>query len=55
MEKDTIYTAAETPYKPTGWLNNPTFCSMVSQSMSHLLKILGLGLGESEMEIKVHY
>ena len=23
--------------------------------MSHLLKILGLGLGASEMEIKIHY
>ncbi len=46
--------AAETPYKPKRWLNNPTFCSMVSWSMSHLLKILGLGLGASEMEIIVH-
>ena len=28
---------------------------MVGQSMSHLLEILGLGLGASETEIKVHY
>ena len=28
---------------------------MVGRSMSHSLKILGLGLGASEMEIKVHY
>jgi len=28
---------------------------MVGQSMSHSLKILGLGLGASEMEIKIHY
>ncbi len=28
---------------------------MVGQRMSHLLKILGLSLGASETEIKVHY
>ncbi len=28
---------------------------MVGQSMSHLLKILGLGLGASKTKIKVHY
>jgi DnaJ-class molecular chaperone len=28
---------------------------MVGRSMSHLLKILGLGLGKSETEIKMHY
>ena len=28
---------------------------MVGRSMSHSLKILGLGFGTSEMEIKVHY
>jgi hypothetical protein len=28
---------------------------MVGRSMSHLLKILGLGLGASETEIKIHY
>jgi curved DNA-binding protein CbpA len=28
---------------------------MVGRSMSHSLKILGLGLGASKTEIKVHY
>ena len=42
-------------YNPKRWLNDPSFCSMVGRSMSHSLKILGLGLGASEMEIKVHY
>ena len=28
---------------------------MVGRSISHSLKILGLGLGASEMEIKIHY
>jgi DnaJ-class molecular chaperone len=43
------------PYDPKRWLNNPAFCLMVGRSMSHSLKILGLGLGASETEIKVHY
>jgi hypothetical protein len=43
------------PYDPRRWLNDPAFCSMVGQSMFHSLKILGLGLGASETEIKVHY
>jgi hypothetical protein len=43
------------PYDPKRWLNDPVFCSMVGRSMSHSLKILGLGLGASETEIKVHY
>jgi hypothetical protein len=47
--------AAETPYKLKQWLANTTFCSMVVWSMPHLLKILGLGLSASEMEIKVLY
>jgi hypothetical protein len=47
--------AAETPYRPKQWLTNPAFCSMVGQSMSHLLKILGLSLGLSKTEIKVDY
>ena len=28
---------------------------MIRRSMSHSLKILGLGLGASETEIKIHY
>jgi DnaJ-domain-containing protein 1 len=42
-------------YEPKRWLNDPTLCSMVGRSMSHSLKILGLGLGASETEIKIHY
>jgi DnaJ-class molecular chaperone len=42
-------------YDPKRWLNDLSFCSMVGCSMSHSLKILGLGLGASKMEIKVHY
>ena len=45
----------ETTYNPKCWLNDPTFCFMVGRSMSHSLKILGLGLGASEMEIKRQY
>jgi DnaJ domain len=45
----------DTTYNPKRWLYDPTFCSMVGHSMSHSLIILGLGLGASEMEIKVHY
>jgi hypothetical protein len=47
--------ATGTHYEPKRWLNDPTFCSMVGQSMSHSLTILGLGLGASETEIKIHY
>jgi hypothetical protein len=43
--------ATETHYNPKRWLNDPAFCSMIGRSMSHLLKILGLGLGTSETEI----
>ena len=42
-------------YNPKRWLNDPDFCSMVGRSMFNSLIILGLGLGASEMEIKVHY
>ena len=45
----------DTTYEPKRWLNDPTFCSMVGHSLHHSLTILGLGLGASEMEIKVHY
>ena len=44
----------DTAYEPKRWLNDPAFCSMVGHSMFHSLAILGLGLGASEMEIKVH-
>jgi hypothetical protein len=49
------FNTTETHYSPKRWLINPALCSMVGQSMSHLLKILGLGLGASKTEIKVHY
>ena len=45
----------ETTYDPKRWLNDHDFCSLVGRSMFHSLTILGLGLGASEMEIKVHY
>ena len=49
--------ATETHYDQKQWLKDPTypFCSMVGRSMSHLLKILGLGLSAYKTEIKVHY
>jgi DnaJ-domain-containing protein 1 len=43
------------PIMTRNGLNDPAFCSMVGRSMSHSLKILGLGLDASETEIKVHY
>jgi hypothetical protein len=49
------FDATGTRYEPKRWLNDPTFCSMVGRSMSHSLTILGLGLGASETEIKIHY
>ena len=48
-------TTDDIAYDPKRWLNDPVFCSMVGRSMFHSLTILGLGLGASEMEIKVHY
>ena len=42
-------------YGPKRWLNDPDFCEQVGRSMFHSLTILGLGLGASETEIKVHY
>ena len=50
-----IQPSASPSYEPKQWLNDPTFCAMVGRSMFHLFKILGLRLGASEMEIKVHY
>ena len=42
-------------YNPKQWLNNEDFCIQVGHSMFQSLAILGLGLGASETEIKVHY
>jgi hypothetical protein len=42
-------------YNPKQWLNIEDFCIQVGRSMFQSLAILGLGLGASETEIKVHY
>jgi hypothetical protein len=42
-------------FDPKQWLNNPVLANKVGQSMSHALKLLGLGLGASEMEVKICY
>ena len=42
-------------YNPTQWLNEEDFCIQVGRSMFQSLAILGLGLGASETEIKVHH
>jgi hypothetical protein len=40
---------------PKQWLNYPVLANKVGHSMSHALKLLGSGLGASEMEVKVCY
>jgi hypothetical protein len=40
---------------PKLWLNDPVLANKVGHSMSHAIKLLGLGLGASEMEVKVRY
>ena len=42
-------------YDPKRWLHDEDFCTQVGRSMFPSLTILGLGLGASETEIKVHY
>ena len=42
-------------YNPKRWLNDEDFCIQVGRSMFQSLMILGLELGASETEIKVHY
>jgi DnaJ-class molecular chaperone len=42
-------------FDPKQWLNDPVLDNKVGQSMSHALKLLGLGLGASEMEVKICY
>jgi DnaJ-class molecular chaperone len=42
-------------YNPKQWLGDEDFCTQVGRSMFQSLTILGLGLGASETEIKVHY
>ena len=42
-------------FDPKQWLNDPVLASKVGQSMLFALKLLGLGLGTSEIEVKVCY
>jgi hypothetical protein len=42
-------------FDPKQFLNNPVLANKVGQSMSHALKLLSLGLGASEMEVKICY
>jgi hypothetical protein len=49
------HSAPPAQYDPKRWLNDEDFCTQVGRSMSQSLTILGLGLGASETEIKVHY
>jgi DnaJ-class molecular chaperone len=44
-----------TQYNPKRWLNDENFCIQVGRSMFQSLTILGLGLGASKTEIRVHY
>ncbi len=54
-EPPTSSLSPPTQYKPKQWLNDPNFCAQVRRSMFHSLTILRLGLGASEIEIKIHY
>jgi hypothetical protein len=38
---------------PKEWLNDPVLAGKVGRSLSYALKLLSLGLGASEMEVKV--
>lgn len=40
---------------PKQWLNDPVLANKAGRSMSYALKLLGLGLGASEMEMKMCY
>jgi len=42
-------------FDPKQWLNDPVLANKAGQSMSYALKLLGIGLGASEMEMKMHY
>ncbi len=42
-------------FDPNKWLNDPVLADKVGRSMSHALKLLGLGLGASKMEVKICY
>jgi DnaJ-class molecular chaperone len=42
-------------FDPKQWLNDPVLANKVGRSMFHALKLLDLGLGASEMEVKICY
>jgi DnaJ-domain-containing protein 1 len=42
-------------FDPKQWLNDPVLADKVGRSMSHALKLLGLRLGASAIEVKVRY
>jgi hypothetical protein len=42
-------------FDPKQWLNDPILPNKVGQSMSYALKLLGLGLGALEIEVKICY
>ncbi len=42
-------------FDPKGWLNDTVLAKKAGQSMSYTLKLLGLGLGASEIEVAVGY
>jgi len=42
-------------FDPKEWLNDPVLADKVGRSLSYALKLLGLGLGASEIEVKVCY
>jgi DnaJ-class molecular chaperone len=42
-------------FNPKQWLNDSVLADKGGRSMSHALKLLGLGLGASEMEVKICY
>jgi hypothetical protein len=40
-------------FDPKHWLKDPILADKVGRSMSHALKIFGLGLGASETKAKI--
>jgi hypothetical protein len=42
-------------FDPKEWLNDPALADKAGQSLSYALKLLGLGLGALEIEVKVCY
>ncbi len=42
-------------FDPKQWLNDPILADKMGRSMSYALKLLGLGLSASEIEVKIRY